>query len=190
MAVKKQWYEIVAPKLFEEKVIGETLAVEPKHLMGRKLILNMMDLSRDYSNFYIKVHFQVDRIEGSRAYTKFVGHDIMRERIYRMVQRRNRRVDCIQDVVTKDGVKVRIKIVFTLIRRVNTAIKGATRAKCREALERTVSEADFDELTKMIISGKLSAGLRKDITKIYPVNALEVRKSEVFEERKKVEVAA
>ena len=28
MALKKQWYEIVAPEMFGSKVIGETLAVE------------------------------------------------------------------------------------------------------------------------------------------------------------------
>ncbi len=190
MALKKQWYEIVSPKMFGEKVVSETPAVEPKHLIGRKVVFSMLDLEKDYTNFYIKVEFQIDRVDGTRAYTKFVGHDIMRERIYRMVQRRVRRVDCIQDVTTKDGVKLRIKTVFTLIRRMNTAIKSATRAKCKEVVERIVSETDFEDLAKMMISGKLSQQVRKEITKVYPVSALEIRKSEVYQERKKMEAAA
>ncbi len=190
MALKKQWYEIIAPRIFDEKVVGETPAVEPKHLLGRKIVFSMLDLSRDYTNFYVKVQFQIERIDGNRAYTKFVGHDVMRERIYRMIQRRIRRVDCIQDVTTKDNVKIRIKTVFTLIRRVNTAIKGATRKKCKDIIEKIAAETNFEDLAKMIILGKLSATVRKEITKIYPVNGLEIRKSEVYQERKKMEAAA
>ena len=190
MALKKQWFEIVAPKIFDEKVVGETPAVEPKHLLGRKIVFSMLDLARDYTNFYVKVEFQIDHVDGNRAYTKFVGHDVMRERIYRMIQHRIRRVDCVQDVTTKDNVKVRIKTVFTLIRRVNTAIKGATRAKCKEIIERIASETNFEDLAKMMISGKLSALVRKEITKVYPVSGLEIRKSEVLHEKKKVETAA
>ena len=190
MALKKQWYEIVAPKMFGEKVVGETPAVEPKHLVGRKIELSMLELGKDYTNFYVKVWFQVDHVDGTRAYTKFVGHDIMKDRIYRMIQRHMRRVDCIQDVTTKDGVKLRIKTVFTLIRRVNTAIKGAVRRKCHETMEKIAAETSFDDLAKMIVSGKLSANVRKELTKIYPVNALEVRRSEVFQERKKAEAIA
>ena len=185
MALKKQWYEIVAPKMFGEKVVGDTPAVEPKHLVGRKVVFSMLELDRDYTNFYVKVYFQIDRVDGTRAYTRFVGHDIMRERIYRMVQRRIRRVDCVQDVKTKDGVKLRIKTVFILIRRVNTAIKGATRKKCKEIIEKITAETNFENLVKMIISGKLPATVRREITKTYPVSALEIRKSEVTYEEKK-----
>ncbi len=114
MALKKQWYEIVSPKAFDEKIVGETLAVEPKHLIGRKVTFSMLELNKDYTNFYVKVHFKIDNVDGMRAHTKFVGHEIMRERIYRMVQHRTRRVDCVQDITTKDNVRIRIKTVFTL----------------------------------------------------------------------------
>ena len=88
LAIKKQWYEIVAPKMFGEKVVGETLAVEPKQLIGRKIETNLVELSKDFSKFYVKLHFQINNVEGNKAYTKLVGHDVMRERIYRMVKRR------------------------------------------------------------------------------------------------------
>ena len=189
MAVKKQWYEIVAPKVFEEKVIGETLAAEPKQLIGRKIETSLFELSKDYSKFYIKLQFQIDNIEDSRAFTKFVGHDIMRERIYRMVQRRVRRVDVIMDVRTKDNVLIRVKTVFVLLRRVNTSIKAATRVKAKEVIEKTLSESSLDDFVKLIVSGELAANIRKECNRISPVGGVEIRKSEVQREKKKLEKA-
>ncbi len=187
MAVKKQWYEIVAPKVFEEKSIGETLAAEPKQLIGRKIETSLLELSKDYSKFYIKLQFQIDNIDGSRAFTKFVGHDIMRERIYRMVQRRVRRVDVVMDVRTKDNVLIRVKTVFVLLRRVNTSIKAATRVKAKEVIEKTLSESSLDDFVKLIVSGELAANIRKECNRISPVGNVEIRKSEVMRERKKQE---
>lgn len=61
MALKKQWYDIVAPKMFGEPVIGETLAVEPKHLIGRVLQVSLLEVIKDYSKFYIKLNLRIDR---------------------------------------------------------------------------------------------------------------------------------
>ena len=33
MAIKKQWYEIVAPEMFGSAVVGQTLAADPKYLL-------------------------------------------------------------------------------------------------------------------------------------------------------------
>ncbi len=184
MAVKKQWYEIIAPKMFGEKVVGETLAADPKQLIGRKINVSLMDMSRDFAKFYLKMSFRVVSVEGMKAYTKFVGHDIMRERIFRMVQRRLRRVDCVQDVTTKDGQKLRVKTVFVLAKRVGTSLKDATRKKCREVVEKAATENTLEDFVKLIIAGEVQNRVKQDCYKIYPIGGIEIRKSELFEEKK------
>lgn len=193
MALKKQWYEIYTPKAFGEKMLGETPASDPKRLMGRRLYVSLLELSRDYSKFYIKLIFQVEDVQGNKAYTKLVGHDIMRERIYRMVQRRVRRVDLIQDITTKDSVKVRIKTVFVLIRRIGTSIKSSARKKAKEIIEAYSKDKTFEEVIRGIISGELQQLVRKECSKISPLGNIEIRKSEIIREKKKekpVEVTA
>ena len=185
MALKKQWYEIVSPKMFGEKVVAETLAVEPKHLVGRKLEVSIVELINDFSKFYIKLNLQIDRIEGQKAYTKLVGHDTMRERIYRMVQRHGRRVDVVEDIKTKDGVAVRIKIVFVLLRRVGASMKDASRKAAREKLVEIASAMTFEDLMESIISGEFGSIVKKSASKAYPVASIEVRKTEVLEDKKK-----
>ena len=41
MAIKKTWYEILAPKEFGEAVIAETPTANPKHLIGRKINISL-----------------------------------------------------------------------------------------------------------------------------------------------------
>ncbi len=185
MALKKQWYEIISPKAFGEKTLGETPAADPKSLIGRRIAVSLLELSRDYQKFYIKLLFQVDSVQGTKAHTRVVGHDIMRERIYRMVQRRVRRVDAIQDVTTKDGAKVRIKTVFVLIRRVGTSIKSATRKKAKEIIDASAKEKTLEELIQMMILGELQQTIRKECSKISPLGNIEIRKSEIVPEKKK-----
>jgi len=184
MAIKKQWYEIISPKMFGEKPVGETLAVDAKSLIGRKVSVSLMEMSRNYSQFYIKIEMQVERVEGSKAFTRFVGHDIMRERVYRMVQRHGRRVDVIQDVTTKDGVQLRVKTVFMLIRRVGTSMKNAARSFTKEYVDNISKEKTFEELMDMIIRGDLQVQLRKQCSKVYPVGIVEIRKTEIKAQKK------
>lgn len=185
--LKKQWFEIVAPKMFDEMVIGESLAVDSKQLMGRKVEMNMMDLLKDYSKFYFKIKFQVDRIEDNRAFTSFMGHECMRERIYRMVQRHLRRVDCIQDVETSDNVKIRVKTIFVLTKRVGTSMKDATRKKAKELIEKAAKERSMEDFITMILSEELQHFIKKECSKIYPIGMVEVRKTEILKEKKKKE---
>jgi len=123
---------------------------------------------------------QVESVEGLKANTKLVGHDVMRERIYRMVQRYIRRVDCIQDVITKDGVKLRIKTLLILIKRVGTSKKDAVRVMCKEFVAEVAKETDCEDLMFMIIKGELQQMVRRACCKAYPVGNIEIRKTEVL----------
>ena len=180
MAIRKQWYDIIAPKLFDEKMVGETVAADPKQLLGRTIEVSLMDILMDYSKFFVKVKFQIDRIDGNKAYTKFIGHSCMRERVYRMVQRRVRKVESIQDLRTKDEKSLRIKTIFVLIRRVNTSVKNAARKKARELIKDTAEKTSFEDLIGMIIKGELQKNIKKEISKVYPVGDIEIRDTEVL----------
>lgn len=180
MALKKQWYEIVSPKMFGERVVGETPAVDAKQLVGRKIQTSIVEVSRDFSRFFVKLNFQITDVSGTKAFTKLIGHDVMSERIYRMVQRYVRRVDVIQDVTTKDGVKLRVKTVFTLARRVNTALKVASRSVARDFIDKAAKSSNFEDFMQSVIKGDVQHRLRKECSKIYPVANVEIRRTEVL----------
>ncbi|MBI5332793.1 MAG: 30S ribosomal protein S3ae [Candidatus Aenigmarchaeota archaeon] len=180
MAIKKQWYDIVAPIMFGEVVVGETMAFDPKNLVGRKIKVNLTELGKDYQKFFMKMIFKIEAVDKSRALTKFVGHDVTAERIYRMVQRRARRVDCVTDVKTSDGIQVRLKAIVILTQRVGTSVKNAAREKAKKVIENFVSGITLEVLIKSIIDDQLQKMIREECKKIYPVGAVEIRKSELL----------
>ncbi|MFH0948993.1 MAG: hypothetical protein V1802_00725 [Candidatus Aenigmatarchaeota archaeon] len=179
MAIKKKWYNIVAPKMFNEKIIGETLAFEPEHLIGRKIDVSLMSLTGDYSRFFVKIALEIEKVDDTQALTRFIGHECMRERIYRMVQRRSRRIDCIQTIETKDKKKMVLKTVFILARRVRTSIKDDARKEALKFIEKAAKKTMFGDFIVMIMTGELQHRLKRDCSKIYPVIDAEVRMSEV-----------
>jgi len=159
------------------------LASDPKQLLGRIIDVSLMDISRDFSRFYIKLVFQITNVNGSQAHTKFIGHDTMYERIYRMVQRHSRRVDVIQDVTTKDGIRVRVKTIFTLLRRINTSIKQDARTLAREIIERAAHENTFEDFMDMVLKWELQQIIRTSCGKIYPLGNIEIRKTEILKQK-------
>ena len=104
-----------------------------------------------------------------------------------MVQRHGRRVDVVQDLKTKDDVTVRIKTVFMLLKRVGTSMKDATRKVAREAVADMVPKMTFEQLMNAVVNGELAGQIRKTCNKIYPVASIEIRKTEVLPEKKKVD---
>ena len=180
MAIKKSWYEIVAPKMFGEAVIGETPAFDPKTLVGRNIKVNLTELGKDYQKFFMKMIFKIESVDKSRVLTKFIGHDVTAERIYRMVQRRARRVDCVVDIKTSDDVKIRLKIIAILAQRIGTSIKDAARKKIKKTVENFVSGLTLEVLIKSIIDDQLQKIIKEECKKIYPVSAVEIRKSEIL----------
>jgi len=179
LAVRKQWYEIVTPENFGGKVIGETLSADAKSLVGRIMNVSLVEISRENPKFYFKLRLQIDRIDANKAHTRLVGHECLRERVYRMVQRHGRRVDVVQDVTTKDGKKVRIKTVFMLIRRVGKSTKDAARRMAHDMVGEAAKSMTFDELINGIIAGDIQHHIRKECAKIYPVGSIEIRKTEL-----------
>ncbi len=178
MAVKKQWYEIIAPEMFGGKAIAETLSSDPRKLVGRKLRVSLVEISRDYSKFYFKVILQIEKVEEHKALTKLIGHECLRERVYRMVQRHGRRVDVVQDVETKDGKKIRVKSVFMLIRRVGNSAKNSARKTAKDIIEDLAKKSTSEEFINAIIAGDIQHKLKKECNKVYPIGSVEVRKTE------------
>ncbi|MEW6070449.1 MAG: 30S ribosomal protein S3ae, partial [Candidatus Thermoplasmatota archaeon] len=72
----KSWYKVVAPAMFDNATIGETIAASPEMLKGRVLETTLQALIGDVTKGYFKLYFQIDEVKGSEAFTKFIGHEL------------------------------------------------------------------------------------------------------------------
>jgi len=176
----KEWYDIIAPPMFGGAKIGETPTLDARQLSGRVLETTLGDLIDDFSKSHIKLYFQVRGIEGNRAVTKFIGHDMARDYVRSQVRRRATKVDNISTVATQDGYKLRISSMVTSLRRIQSSQIEAVRSGMREVVEHRAAERTFDQFVQEVVLGKLAADIYKVIKKICPVKRVEVRKTKVL----------
>ncbi len=171
----KVWVKILAPKFFEEKFMGETLASEPEQVLNRTIEMGAFEFGNP-EKFYFKLFFKVNSVEGSLAKTIFFGHDTSRDFLARVVHYNATRIDTNQIVQLKDA-KIRIKTVSMTARQVSQKIEKELRGKISELVS-TLSSLTTEEFVKKIISDELQHAIRVEANKIYPLRAFEFRKSE------------
>ncbi len=174
----KEWYEIVSPKFIGDLSLGETPALDPGMVIGRKVEASLMEISNDPSKYYIKLIFKISEVSGGKARTEFFGHECTRDFLARIVRKRTSRIDTNEVYELKDG-KIRIKTITITERRVDTTVKTRIRKKVCEFLKSALSEMKIEDFVRSFILGKIQNSIRKEIEKIYPVRIFEIRKSEV-----------
>ena len=186
----KVWYTIIAPETFSSKEIGMTPADSPDKVIGRIAETTLYDLTGNFKKMHVKLYFKINRIQGTNAYTRFIGHDMTTDYIRRMIRRRRSRIDAIFPVQTSDGYRIRVKVLLVPDRRIKTSIKSALRKKTTEYLTEKARGMTFSEYIKYLLSDDVGKELSKILKPIYPVRRIEVRKTEVlhFPEEKVVEL--
>lgn len=179
-AKTKEWYSIISPQIFGENEVGKTMAADSEQLMGRKIILNVIELVENTDKFFMKVSLKVKKIDGKNLYTEFDGTEYMRDYISRMILRRIRRVDVIEDLKTKDGIKLRVKGLVIISRRVKSTIQKSIRSDVKKLIKKEVESSTLEDFINGIISDDIKQRTLSQIRKIYPVRNFEIRKTELL----------
>lgn len=172
---KKQWYSILAPKQFENAVIGETLVYEPMAMMGKTLTHSLMNLTNDMKRQNVNINFKVVEIEGDKAKTSIIGYQIIPSSVKRFVRRASEKMDISFTCETADNVFLRLNpLVIT-----KSDIKGSVAAKMRGStvnfLVKAIKKMTYDEFINDLISHKIQSSMRETLNKIYPLRVCEIR---------------
>ncbi len=153
---------------------------DPAFLKGRTIIVSAIDLTNNFSKFYLKFKLRVSELNGEKAYTTFDGSECMRDYISRMILRRIRRIDTIQDLKTKDGVPIRVKSLAVIPRKAKSSIVKIIRKRIQDLVKNIVEESKLEDLVNGIVNDKAKIEVLDEIRKIYPVRNFEFRKTEVL----------
>ena len=176
----KQWFSVIAPKCFGEMEIGKTIASESHVLMGRRIETSAMDLTGNLEKYYFKFIFKVNRTEGDKVFTEFDGSECLRDYISRMVVRRVRRIDVIQDLIMRDGKKIRVKGIAILRGRVKSTIQKTVRSRIKKLLKTEIENMTLEEFVKKLLSDEIKNKVLKEARKVYPIRHFEIRKTEAI----------
>ncbi|MBU2560538.1 30S ribosomal protein S3ae [archaeon] len=182
---QKSWYEIVAPKSFNEAKIGETVTSDPENLKGRFVKASMMDITGDFSKQHIKLEFKLGDVVGDKVQTEFVGQYLSRDYMRSQIRRKSTRVEDVVDVNTKDGHKIRVKSIAMAIGRAQATQEKAIRKIMRDIVIKRAQALDLEQFINEVIKGRLSANIYRGAGKIYSIKRVEIRKVRVLEDKKR-----
>ena len=177
----KQWYDIVAPTLFEEKIVGETPSADPKNLVNRRLPLQLSKLTGKYDEMglYGKVFLRTTEVKGNRIMTKLMGHELSNGYLNTLVRRRRSAVDDVIDVTCKDGLQIRVKMLVVTFNKVSATKKTAIRLITRDLIKERAGKEDLGEFFNNLIGNKVTGSIKSKVKKIAPIKNVVIRKTEV-----------
>ncbi len=181
----KSWYSVIAPKIFDERKIGDVLALEDANVMDRIVIANLGELTGELPHGYTRVHLKVKEIKGKTAYTALVGHELIRSYLRTIVRRRMSLVDDVVVVQTKDGINTSVKSAVVTANKISGATRIAIRKVVEEFLREAAAKKTYDQLMQEVLFKKLSSEIYKKVKVIAPIKRVEIIKTEVVESKKK-----
>jgi len=177
---KIKWFPILAPKEFGGKEIGEAAVKDPKTLLGRRITVNVADLTGDPTRYYMKLTFRVNDYAAGKAMTSFDAFDLFRDYIARMVLKHTTRLDLVQNLVTRDGKKVRVKSVCILPKDVKTSIAKRVGKEVVNLIKEGVEATTLDRFVKATIAGEIKTKVVRQAGKVYPIKDFEIRRVELL----------
>jgi small subunit ribosomal protein S3Ae len=186
----KDWFAIFSPRLFGEKVIGDTPTTNPKNLIGRNMEVGLSELTGRPGRDFYRIRLAVDRVDSKSAYTRFNGYVALKEHVTRIIRKRTQKIESIMYLDTKDKWRIQVTSMAILNRNTEMPVRKKVRAHMEESLKEMAANYTMDDFLRNMINLNIQKGIKKSGTKIYPVRFFEITKIEVKKAPERVEVPA
>lgn len=186
----KKWFKVIAPALFGSANLGLVPASDENSIIGRKIETTLYDLTGDFNAIYSHLYFQIIKVEGDNAYTRFKGYELSRDFIKSLIRRKSTKIEHVLIVNTKDNYKLKVKTLALTTYKIQRSQQASMRHIIEDIITKRAQESTFDEFVKSMIFESLSNDLFQSLKKIAPLRKVEIAKSRVLVagiEDKKVE---
>ena len=178
---EKSWYEVSAANYIVEKSLGETPASDPEKLYGRVIEMARLGVAEDiFYDINLKIRFRITNVQGNTCTTEFDGHEVAKEQIRSQIRRNRSKIEAIQNVITKDKARLRVSTIIITPIRCGTSTQKIVRTAIFNLLKNKAKEQSFIEFSQNMVNGNLSAELKTETSKIFPVVLVDIRKSKVL----------
>ena len=172
---KKVWVQIVAPKIFNEQIVGETTANSAQDTIGKVVEVNLMNLTGEAKKQSINTKLKITEIKEGKAHTKIVRYEINPSAVKRFVRRNKNRIDESLVYQTKDGQKVRIKPFILTLALTKSSVISEIRKRVKVFLYKNIAQTTYEDLFKNVIDHKIQKDLGMALSKMHPIRTVEVR---------------
>jgi small subunit ribosomal protein S3Ae len=176
---KKIWYRLQAPRLFNNQIVGETIADDPELVKGRVVALSLMNLIGDMKKQNSKIYLKVKEVKGETAFTDVCQYEIIPSSLKRLVRKGKSRLDDSFVCSTADNVLLRVKPFMLINNSLKGSVKSALRARSNGFIINYFKKSTYENVLRDIISTKLQRQVAGAIKRIYPVRTVEIRSLEI-----------
>lgn len=195
--LKKEWYEVRAPAVFEKRDIAKTLVnrttgnkLAADSLRGRVFEISQGDLTKEAESDAFRVFkFRVEDIQGKMCLTNFYGMRLTTDKIRSICRKWHSLIEAHVDVKTAEGYVLRVfAIAFTKRmpnqNRKTTYAKSsqikAIRKQMVDILEKEITGKDLNSLITRLISQSIGKEIEKVCHSTFPLQNAFVRKIKVL----------
>jgi len=199
--IKKEWYNVTAPTMFENKYIGKTVVnktVGTKYasegLKGRVFRVSLADLNGNEDQNYKVIELIVEDVQGNKCLTNFHGMSFTTDKLKSLVRKWQTLIESFVDLKTTDGYTVRLFCLGFTKRRPNQVRKTSyaqssqirkIRKKMVEIMTREANNCDLKQLFEKFLPdtiGTIGSQIERECQGIYPLQNVYIRKAKIFEE--------
>jgi small subunit ribosomal protein S3Ae len=170
---------VVAPPFFGNVELGTLPAEEQEQLIGRVVEATLYDITGDFSHQYLKMFFQINRMEGKTAHTLFKGHEYSRDYLRSLVRRRTTKVDGLFNLTTKDGYKLRVSVSALTLSRIRTSQEKIIRRMMTKTINEKAAALTLDQFVQEMVLGKIASDIYNEAKKVAPLRHVGIRKSKL-----------
>lgn len=157
---EKKWVTVIAPDSFNNVPVAYIPITDEENALGRIIEVTLYDILKgDPSQHQYKMYFQINKVEGDKAYTHFKRYEYAKEFLRSLVRRGSSKVNFVIDVKTKDDNLFRIKIIALTHRQLNTSRQHALRLIAKEVIEKTIPEMTIDQFVQATCYGKINSDI-------------------------------
>lgn len=198
--LKKEWYELKAPSIFNVRNFGKTLVTKSQGtklavdgLKNRVYEVNLADLNNDEDQSFRKIKLCCEDVQGRNCLTDFHGMNITRDRLCSLIRKWHSLVEAHVDVKTLDGYVLRMFcIAFTKKKPdqvkstcyTGSAQVRAIRKRMIEIMTQEASNVQLRDLVKKFIPESIGKEILAKCKKIFPLQNVCIRKVKILKKPK------
>jgi len=140
---------------------------DEKKAIGRVVEVTLFDILKgDPSQYQYKIYFQINRVEGDKAYSIFKGYEYAKEFLRSLIRRGSSKVTFVLDVKTKDNYLFRLKVIALTHKKLNTSRKHALRLIAKDVMTKTIPEMTIDQFVQATCYGKINSDIMAAAKKV------------------------
>lgn len=197
---RKEWYDIKAPAMFNNRNVGKTLVnrtqgtrISSDFLKGRVYEVSLGDLNNNSDAEYRKFRLICEEVQGKTCLTNFHGMTFTRDKLCSIVKKWHTLIEANVAVKTTDGYLIRLFCIGFTKRNQNQIKKTSyaktsqvrqIRARMVEIIQKEVTACDLKELVNKLVPDSIGKEIEKSCSFYYPLQEVFIRKVKIMKKPK------